>query len=92
MKKEQDATVSLPCGEGENKKTRSALAAGSGIARCPWLGLLVWQLSALLDHAQRETLPWSLSSTAAPGWDQPWQTASSCILLGCEFGALGLCV
>lgn len=64
------------------KREDSVVAGRTGTARNPCLGQPVWQLPALLQYVQCETLPWSLSSAVAPGWDGHWQNASSWVLLG----------
>lgn len=81
VKREQDTAVNLPFGEGEKRKL-SVVAGRTGRARSPCLGQPAWQLLALLDYVQCETLSWSFSTIAAPGWDGHWQSASSWVLLG----------
>lgn len=81
VKREQDTAVNLPFGEGEKRKL-SVAAGRTGRARSPCRGQPAWQLLAPLDYVQCETLSWSFSTIAAPGWDGHWQSASSWVLLG----------
>lgn len=67
VKKEQVITINLPFGEGENREAQGMVAGGTGVMSC-CLGQPVRQLPALLHCVQCEDPPWSLSSTAVPGW------------------------